>query len=150
MPRDMFPPEFVDKVREAGNGCWEWTASVKPQGYGEIRVGGVLWYAHRFSWQYTHGPIPDGLVIRHKCDNRLCVNPAHLVAGLPVENVMDTVFRKGLNQGQANGMAKLTAADVAWVRQAFLEGASQSELARKLQVNRSCIHKIVHNKHWRV
>lgn len=66
---------YVDK----SEGCWNWTGS-KTSGYGNIRHEGRGLYAHRISYEFAHGPIPDGMVIDHICHNPACVNPAHLQA----------------------------------------------------------------------
>ena len=78
---------FWSKVQKgAGHECWEWTAAKDSYGYGNIRVRtdkGLVWgrgwttdRAHRVSWELHHGP-PVGQV-RHCCNSRSCVNPAHL------------------------------------------------------------------------
>lgn len=73
------------------SGCWLWTGSMASTGYGLI--SGV--YAHRASWESFNGPIPDGLLVRHKCDTRTCVNPAHLLTGTKADNVRDMIERGG-------------------------------------------------------
>ncbi|MEL3944487.1 HNH endonuclease signature motif containing protein [Streptomyces sp. LNU-CPARS28] len=69
---------FLDKIRDGHGGCWEWTGHIKPNGYGQVRVGGRKFNAHRFSYEALRAPIPEGLVIDHLCRNRRCVNPDHL------------------------------------------------------------------------
>ena len=61
-------------------GCWIWMGSTNPQGYGRFNPKGVLVQAHRFSYEQSKGPIPDGRPLDHLCRVRLCVNPAHLEA----------------------------------------------------------------------
>lgn len=62
-----------------GTGCWEWRGKIdKSTGYGRFKMGGKSPTAHRLSYEWSVGPIPDGLVIDHLCRNRRCVNPAHL------------------------------------------------------------------------
>lgn len=71
---------FWAKVDTSGD-CWEWQAFIQPNGYGKFAVGvGDYRYAHRFAYEDRIGPIPEGLVIHHRCHNRRCVNPAHLEA----------------------------------------------------------------------
>ena len=70
----------VDKSGPQWNGsnCWLWTGCLTPRDYGQITIHTVRSFAHRLSYEWTVGPIPDGLVIDHLCRNPPCVNPAHL------------------------------------------------------------------------
>jgi hypothetical protein len=71
---------FWRKVDKTDN-CWNWTASTNaPGGYGQISDRGRPHVAHRLSYEWANGPIPDGMVVDHMCHNRLCVNPGHLRA----------------------------------------------------------------------
>jgi len=67
--------------------CWEWQASGWANGYGAFCVNGKNTTAHRAAWEIHNGPIPDGLHIDHICKNRRCVNPDHLRAVTPRDNV---------------------------------------------------------------
>jgi HNH endonuclease len=62
--------------------CWLWTAGLYSSGYGLFRKDGRLRRAHQVAYELVVGPIPEGLVILHRCDARHCVNPEHLVAGV--------------------------------------------------------------------
>jgi hypothetical protein len=71
---------FWSKVDKSGE-CWVWTGSKLTDGYGSLRIdgrSGKTAAAHRLSWVWANGPIPDGLFIDHMCHNKPCVNPAHL------------------------------------------------------------------------
>ena len=67
--------------------CWLWTGA-RSSGYGRFRVGGRIIYAHRWSYEQVHGPIPDGLEIDHLCRVRHCVNPADLEVVTSRENTL--------------------------------------------------------------
>lgn len=70
--------------------CWPWTASRANNGYGKFRDdSGRRIGAHRFSWILHNGPIPEGLCVLHRCDNPICVNPAHLFLGTFHDNALD-------------------------------------------------------------
>ena len=97
MQRKMKPiaDRFWEKVnKETPSGCWEWKNSVKGNGYGQFFThfeseGRKCLSAHRFVWSLVNGPIPDGLWVLHKCDNRICVNPDHLFLGDRRDNMLD-------------------------------------------------------------
>ncbi|HXU02716.1 MAG TPA: HNH endonuclease signature motif containing protein [Polyangia bacterium] len=67
--------------------CWLWTGHVGSDGYGAVRVNGRLFRAHRLAYTVFVGPIPDGCVLHHLCDEKTCINPEHL-APMPLADHM--------------------------------------------------------------
>ncbi len=91
---------FWKKVDKSPNekGCWNWTGKPhrKADGkdwYGRFTVNRKCENAHRWSYRFTHGEIPDGLFVLHTCDNPLCVNPSHLYLGTDADNTRDKIER---------------------------------------------------------
>lgn len=69
--------------------CWNWQGYVNPRsGYGMANndIAGKRISSHRLAWKIANLCDPDKLHILHKCDNRLCGNPAHLKIGTPRSN----------------------------------------------------------------
>lgn len=83
---------FWSKVQKT-SGCWEWMARRDKDGYGQFRLKGKMRGAHKASWELTHGSIPDGLWVLHKCDNPSCVRPDHLFLGTAKDNTQDMVSK---------------------------------------------------------
>lgn len=82
---------FLRKILRTASGCWLWQANITSAGYGLFWFDETSWLAHRWSWLTFRGKIPGGLVIRHMCGNKLCVNPGHLDIGTQQQNVMDAI-----------------------------------------------------------
>lgn len=66
--------------------CWPWIGGTER--YGRFTLHGRTYYAHRFSYEFYVGEIPEGLEVDHLCRNTRCVNPAHLEPVTHHENLM--------------------------------------------------------------
>lgn len=132
--------------------CWEWQRTSRA-GYGQLVVDGRLLGAHRVSWEIHNGPVPAGLWVLHRCDNRACVRPDHLFVGTPRDNVNDMWAKNRQKfdapRGSANGMSKLTEADVSLARELIKRKIPQRVIARILKVTRPTISMIASRATWK-
>ena len=94
---------------DENTGCWEWTYGISSKGYGFFHHLGRKHYAHRAAYSHFVGPIPEGLMVLHKCDNRKCMNPFHLFIGTAQDN-SDDMVAKGRNKN-SNKKRKTSHAD---------------------------------------
>ena len=95
MPTHLYFWKYARRLDESE--CWPWTGVVDQHGYGRVQFMTSKFKAHRVSYEMANGPIPDGLIIRHKCDNPNCVNPKHLESGTQKDNMLDASFRGRIN-----------------------------------------------------
>lgn len=128
------PARFWQKVKTSRQ-CWLWQGCAARNGYGRVALDGrrgVEW-AHRIAYELSSDRrLAPGERVRHRCSNRLCVNPHHLYVGPP----------------ERHSRAKLTPDAVIDIRAASARGASGAELARAYGVSRATISHIVNRKTW--
>jgi hypothetical protein len=121
-------------------------------GHRRIEYAHRPYYVHRIAYALRWGTIPQGYVVRHKCDRARCVNPEHLIVGTPQDNIADMIFR-GRNvlppvlRGMNNPHATLTDEQVGLLRDAAtVPGAKQRELAERFGVSQSTVWRLVHRR----
>jgi hypothetical protein len=84
--------------------CWVWTAGRTGDGYGEIKVDGLVMLAHRVAWWLHHGELPRvGIEVAHRCDNPPCVRASHLFVATHQENLQDAARKGRLNNVRPRG-----------------------------------------------
>lgn len=76
---------FWDKVLFTSD-CWEWIAGKDKDGYGIFKLDKKVIKAYKYSYELYNGKISHNLEMDHICENRKCVNPAHLQAVSHQEN----------------------------------------------------------------
>lgn len=139
---------------EKTEGCWVWTGTKKPAGYGKFSKGGKRdrrWYpAHRISWVLAGNSLNRSDAICHHCDNPSCVRPDHLFAGTLADNNRD-MWSKGRgvlshHVGEHHGNSKMSDARVVAARAVLLSGASLRRLAVELGVTATALSRAVRGK----
>ena len=144
---------FLEKVDTRGE-CWTWTAYRSESGYGSMSTRVNCRHksvqAHRLSWTLFVGPIPDGLFVLHKCDNRACVRPSHLFVGTAQDNSGDMVAKGRTARGARHRAAKLTPSAVRRIRELRGDGVAVAEIWKEFpQVSKSTIRQVVAGATWR-
>ena len=169
---------FWSKVDRSGgpDACWPWTAGkFAGKDYGVFRAHGKNYRSHRFAYIAAHGPIPEGLLVCHRCDNPECCNPAHLWLGTPADNMADMVAKgrslKGIDsvppetraRGERNGAlthperltrgtshhaSKLTPDLVRSIRTRFAAGETQTAIAASIGVSQPVVSSVVRGETW--
>lgn len=124
-------------------GCWRYLGSINYAGYGTLRWKTQNTFAHRVAYLAWRGEIPEDMLVRHRCDNRYCVNPDHLELGTQVDNMRD------MRERGRGGSNKLTEDDVRAIRQARANKThTLKELGEIYGVSFSTIHCIDKRKTW--
>lgn len=152
MGRPLTPmiDRFYQYVQVLGNSCWEWTAHTDKWGYGTLWNNDIqdMERAHRFSYRYFIGPIPEGMLLLHSCDNPWCVNPEHVFPGTDARNAQDMVQRGRSLTGERNHKAKLHWAEVLEIRRLFSLGVTKTMLGKLFRISDVQAGYIVRNKNW--
>ena len=134
-------------------GCLNWQR-LTGNWYGMVYVDGTRHSVHRLAFQLANPGINiAGLFVCHHCDNRRCINPAHLYAGTQSQNIEDCVVRgrhaHGSAKGEKTGQAKLKDSFIPAIRKRIDNGESCVQIAKDYGVSHTVIYDIKHHKLWR-
>ena len=165
---DVIREVFWSRVQKAEY-CWEYispgvkgaaaravmngSAPSKRINYRQFCLFGYVVLAHRAAWEITYGPIPEGKVVRHVCDNPRCVRPEHLELGTQSDNIKDA-WDRGRRlpsplRGEKNPAAKVTNAEAEAIRALYAAGTiSQREIGELYGIVQSTVSLIVRKKKW--
>ncbi len=144
---------FWDRVDRTGD-CWLWKRGRTKKGYGELKIYGKTWYAHRLSWSITNGEITAGIKVLHRCDNPPCVNPDHLFLGTSLDNTRDMISKGrdcppptfiGANHPRAI-LTEDQAMDI--LNRADPKKRNLSALAREYHISLQSVSRIARGKSW--
>lgn len=133
---------------EPNSGCWLWLAQINGRGYGKLTLpnhrSGT---AHRVSYEAFKGPIAKGLLVCHKCDVPLCINPDHLFLGTHQQNMRDRDNKDRANKpkGSKHPMAKLSDGDILAIRNDTRMG---KDIAADYGISKSMVSLIKNRRNW--
>lgn len=149
-PKQDIVDRFFSNV-EKTDACWNWTAA-KVNGYGVFCIRrGVAKTAHRWMYERTHGVSLDRSIdVCHACDNRACVNPAHLFAGSRRDNMADCKAKGRTSKGkprpwqagELHPMAKLKTVQVQQIIARRASGEKLKTLSTEYGVTMAQISRI--------
>lgn len=157
MPRRPLAERLDEKLDKSGE-CWEFTGWRDSLGYGRIGHGKgrgrsttPVMLAHRAAWEVANGPIPDGMLVCHKCDNPPCCNPAHLFLGTSRDNAMDMrrKHRGYDSSGTNNNRTRLTEDQVRELRAIPYYRGLFTQKARELGVTPAAIRFAYRGINWK-
>lgn len=154
-------PRTLDQIRDAfwskaskgaENECWNWLRGVSANGRPIFWVAGKQRIASRVAWILAHGELRNDILVCHKCDNALCVNPRHLFLGTQLINMHDMILKKRKPYGEQSGTPtlKLSEADVTAIRSADVSRPGDvSALGKRFGVDRHHITRIRKGLAWK-
>lgn len=141
-------------IPEPNTGCWLWMAAGNRHGYGRLGTAGRgsrRMLAHVISWTIHKGPVPEGMVVCHRCDVPWCVNPGHLFVATQADNLRD-MFAKGRARpprGERHCKSKLTEADVKEMFRLDSMGVTRTDIARRFGVASVTASHVLTRRIWK-
>ena len=124
------------------NECWPWQEKSRHEnGYGLFtlqRPERRTQRAHRFAYEIFNGPVPEGLLLRHTCDNPACCNPAHLLAGTHAENMADMHERK-----RRLYAGRYSESEIADMKRRVAAGETQTSVAKRYGCRQSYVSMVI-------
>lgn len=130
--------------------CWPWTACLR-NGYGALKVDGRVHSAHRLAFICLVGEVPDGMIVAHKCDNKICCNPSHLEAVSPGQNNRDARGRVVFNmcRGEEVWSSVLNESAVAKIWELRKQGLGADRIAAVMNATRSSVKHVIVGRTWK-
>lgn len=141
-PKSDPKKRFLEKVKAMDSGCQEWQSVIHWSGYGKFHLDGEQMFAHRAAYLLFVGEIPNGMQVLHKCDNRKCVNLAHLYLGDAKQNAKDKVERC-----RWWGRMKFDASTIDKCKRMYSEGMTQQAIAKLIGMDQTSVSRFVRGDH---
>lgn len=141
-------PFWVKVDRRGPDECWPWTGYVRPSGHGATTHQCFSILSSRKAWILTNGPIRDDLCVNHRCDNKLCCNPAHMYLGTRADNMIDRWERTESGQRVPRGRPHVitsTGLEKLWAMQRA--GATRKQCAEVFGVHVATVGRYLET--WR-
>lgn len=128
---------IISNVNVTDNYCWEWKWSLTSAGYGQL--GREPWTSHKLSYTLRHGEPKQ--ILRHKCHNRKCCNPYHLLEGSDKDNWLDSEKTHRLAQAKRRGTPAHNRKAIMFRGQEFESKLQASKVCKvsQLTVQKECI-----------
>lgn len=141
---------FLSKVEKTET-CWTWKAGTfNETGYGQFWMRRRPHGAHVASYKLFVGKVPKGLMVRHKCDNRICVNPDHLEIGTHSDNMKDMIRRgRADRKGEKAHNVKLDNKTVKRIKRALRSGKRVIDIHRSMAIRIHTVSDIKHGRIWK-
>lgn len=130
------------------DGCWECISHYcDADGYSRIKHCGLTSQMHKYIYELCFGFVEKDLVVRHKCDNRRCINPEHLEVGTKADNIHDAIDRGRFYKYSGKFIGStINAEDVPIIRSSKL---SASELSKVYGVCKNTIYNVKSKTTWK-
>lgn len=139
---------LLSRIKVNAAGCFEWQGRRDRDGYGEMVIDGKQKKAHRVSYEAFRKPIPSGLLACHHCDNRRCINPAHLFLGTHKDNADDAVSKHRIASGEKRCNAKLNDELVREIVNRHNGGEFMRDIARSVGISLRVAGRVIHGEAW--
>lgn len=140
---------ILSRVQVDASGCFNWLGSKNTKGYGTLSLYGRNVKAYRASFAVFRREIPDGMSVCHKCDNRACVNPAHLFLGTQTDNMHDAATKQRMSNGSRHSRTGLSESDVIAILEMYKGGSSVREAANRFGIKPQLARNIIKGATWR-
>jgi HNH endonuclease len=136
--RRYTPAAFWTQLFPIGE-CRVWLGHHDAAGYGFVTYQGRSWRVHRLAWTLTHGPIPPGLDVLHRCDTPPCARPEHLFLGTDMDNATDRIAKGRHRRGRRSPSDH----EILFIRQTAALGVPRALLARETGLSRTFIRDVI-------